>query len=149
MAALREKLTTIPGVEFGYTQPIQMRVDELISGVKSQIAVKVFGEDLEELAGLGEEVARILSSIEGAVDIKVEAVEGLGYLQIRMHRRRLSRMGISVAQVRKPDRDGDGWPGRHDRTRRGSPHERHPEIAPGVHLQGREPEESAARDSYR
>lgn len=100
VAALREKMATVPGVEFGYTQPIQMRVDELISGVKSQIAVKVFGEDLDELATLGRNVAGILGSVEGAVDIKVEAVEGLGYLEIRMHRRRLSRMGISVAQVR-------------------------------------------------
>ena len=100
VAALRQKMATVPGVEFGYTQPIQMRVDELISGVKSQIAVKVFGEDLDELATLGDEVARTLGAVEGAVDIKVEAVEGLGYLEIHMHRQRLSRLGISVAQVR-------------------------------------------------
>jgi cobalt-zinc-cadmium resistance protein CzcA len=100
VAALREKLGTVPGVEFGYTQPIQMRVDELISGVKSQIAVKVFGDDLEELAELGREVAGVLNGVEGAVDVKVEAVEGLGYLQIRMHRQRLSRLGISVARVK-------------------------------------------------
>ena len=100
VAALREKMATIPGVEFGYTQPIQMRVDELISGVKSQIAVKVFGDDLEELAELGTEVAGVLNGVEGAVDVKVEAVGGLGYLQIRMHRQRLSRLGISVARVK-------------------------------------------------
>jgi cobalt-zinc-cadmium resistance protein CzcA len=88
-------------VEFGYTQPIQMRVDELLSGVKSQIAVKVFGEDLQLLAGLGDEVSAVLESIPGAIDVKVEAVEGLGYLQITMHRRRLARLGISVANVRQ------------------------------------------------
>jgi len=98
--AIRAQLVEIPGVEFGYTQPIQMRVDELLSGVKSQIAVKVFGDDLHELAVVGEEIAGILDEIEGAVDIKVEAVEGLGYLQIEMNRRRLSRLGISVAAVR-------------------------------------------------
>jgi cobalt-zinc-cadmium resistance protein CzcA len=101
VAAIRAKLSTIPGVEFGYTQPIQMRVDELLSGVKSQIAIKVFGEDLHELAQLGDEAARIILGIRGAADVKVEAVEGLGYLQIDMDRRRLSRMGISVAQVRE------------------------------------------------
>jgi cobalt-zinc-cadmium resistance protein CzcA len=98
--AIRERMAEIPGVEFGYTQPIQMRVDELLSGVKSQIAVKVFGEDLETLVRLGDQVAAVLEGIDGAVDVKAEAVEGLGYLQITMHRRRLARLGISVAQVR-------------------------------------------------
>ena len=100
VAALRDKLDTVPGVEFGYTQPIQMRVDELISGVKSQIAVKIFGDDLQGLAGLGEQVAGVLRQVRGAVDVKVEAVEGLGYLQITMHRRRMARLGVSVAQLR-------------------------------------------------
>ncbi len=100
VAAIRERLNTIPGVEFGYTQPIQMRVDELLSGVKSQIAIKIFGEDLHELARLGDEASRIVSEVRGAADVKVEAVEGLGYLQIDMVRRRMARMGISVAQVR-------------------------------------------------
>ncbi len=99
--AIRHRMSEIPGVEFGYTQPIQMRVDELLSGVKSQIAVKIFGEDLHHLAQMGEEVAGLLEGIEGAVDVKVEAVEGLGYLQITMHRRRLARLGINVAQVRQ------------------------------------------------
>jgi cobalt-zinc-cadmium resistance protein CzcA len=77
-----------------------MRVDELLSGVKSQIAVKIFGDDLHELARLGDEVAALLESVPGTTDVKAEAVEGLGYLQITMHRRRLARLGISVAQVR-------------------------------------------------
>jgi len=98
--AIRNRMETIPGVEFGYTQPIQMRVDELLSGVKSQIAIKVFGEDLHELARVGDDIAAVLDTIEGTADVKVEAVEGLGYLQITMHRRRLSRLGVSVAQVR-------------------------------------------------
>jgi cobalt-zinc-cadmium resistance protein CzcA len=101
VAALREKLAEVPGVEFGYTQPIQMRVDEMLSGVKSQIALKVFGEDLDTLVDLGDRMAEVLESIPGAVDVKAEAVEGLGYLQITMHRRRLARLGVSVAQVRE------------------------------------------------
>ena len=78
-----------------------MRVDELVSGVKSQIALKVFGDDLDTLVDLGEQMAAVLKSVPGAVDVKVEAVEGLGYLQITMHRRRLARLGLSVAQVRE------------------------------------------------
>lgn len=99
--AIRQKMAEIPGIEFGYTQPIQMRVDELLSGVKSQIAVKIFGDDLSRLAQLGDQVAAVLESVEGAVDVKAEAVEGLGYLQITMHRRRMGRLGVSVAQVRE------------------------------------------------
>ncbi len=99
--AIRKKMTEIPGIDFGYTQPIQMRVDELLSGVKSQIAVKIFGDDLSRLAQLGDQVASVLRSVDGAVDVKAEAVEGLGYLQITMHRRRMARMGVSVAQVRE------------------------------------------------
>lgn len=99
--AIRKKMSEIPGIDFGYTQPIQMRVDELLSGVKSQIAVKIFGDDLSLLAQLGDQVAAVLQSVEGAVDVKAEAIEGLGYLQITMHRRRMARMGVSVAQVRE------------------------------------------------
>jgi len=98
--AIRSRLSTVPGVEFGYTQPIQMRVDELLSGVKSQIAVKIFGDDLQTLARVGDHVAEVLGGVRGAADIKVEAIEGLGYLQISMHRRQLARLGITVAQVR-------------------------------------------------
>lgn len=98
--AIREKLSAIPGVEFGFTQPIQMRVDELISGVKSQIAVKVFGDDLEEISAIGDEIAAVLQEVEGAVDVKAEAVEGSGYLQINMHRQQMARLGVSVAQLR-------------------------------------------------
>ena len=99
VTALRERLDNFPGVEFGYTQPIQMRVDELISGVKSQIAVKIFGDDLEQLATLADQAASLLAAIEGAVDVKSEPIEGLGYLEIRMDRQRLARFGIQVEQV--------------------------------------------------
>lgn len=99
VAAIRGKMEQIPGVELGYTQPIQMRVDELLSGVKSQIAFKIFGDDLEQLASLGERAAELLDGVAGTTDLKVEAVEGLGYLEILLHRQRLSRLGISVAQV--------------------------------------------------
>ena len=99
VAALRERLAAVPGVEFGYTQPIQMRVDELVSGVKSQIAVKIFGDDLEQLADLADQATVLLSAIDGAVDVKSEPIEGLGYLQIEIDRQSLARFGIQVDQV--------------------------------------------------
>jgi len=95
------ELEGIPGVEFGFTQPIQMRVDEPLSGVKSQIAVKIFGDDLPTLASLGGRVADLLRTVRGAADVKVEAIEGLGYLEITMQRQRMARLGVSVAQVRQ------------------------------------------------
>ena len=101
VSAIRERMAEIPGVEFGYTQPIQMRVDELLSGVKSQIAVKIFGEDLSQLADLGDRAVELLATVDGAVDLKAEAIEGLGYLEIRLHRRRLARLGLSVARVQE------------------------------------------------
>ncbi len=101
VAALRARLQELPGIEFGYTQPIQMRVDELLSGVKSQVAVKIFGEDLDHLVQLGDRVARLLETVPGAADVKAEAVEGLGYLHIRMQRQRMARMGVNVAQLRE------------------------------------------------
>ena len=99
VSAMRQRLENVPGVEFGYTQPIQMRVDELVSGVKSQIALKIFGEDLVELARLAERASEILAGIDGAVDIKSEPIEGLGYLDIQMDRQRMARLGIQVEQV--------------------------------------------------
>ncbi len=101
VAALRERLESIPGVEFGYTQPIQMRVDELISGVKSQVAVKIFGDDLDRLATLAEEATVLLQRIEGAVDVKTEPIEGLGYLEVKIDRQSLGRFGIRVEQVQQ------------------------------------------------
>ncbi|GAB4222052.1 MAG: CusA/CzcA family heavy metal efflux RND transporter [Acidobacteriota bacterium] len=100
VAFLRERLAEIPGVEFGFTQPIQMRVDEMLSGVKSQIALRIFGDDLGTLVRLADAAVEELERIPGAVDIKAEAVEGLGYLEIRMRRRRMARLGISVGDVR-------------------------------------------------
>jgi len=73
----------------------------LLSFVKSQIAVKIFGNDLTALADIGGRVADLLRGVKGAADVKVEAIEGLGYLQITMQRQRMARLGISVAQVRQ------------------------------------------------
>src|SRR5690606_4942034 len=67
-----EALEAIPGVTFGFQQPIQMRFNELISGVRQDVAVKIFGEDLDVLTGLSKQVAGITSSIEGARDLYVE-----------------------------------------------------------------------------
>ena len=99
VADLEAAATEIPGSNYEFTQPIQMRFNELISGVRSDVAVKVYGDDLEVLAQLGERIERVLSQVDGAADVKTEQVTGLPLLSINPDRERLARYGLSVADV--------------------------------------------------
>ncbi len=96
---MREALAELPGVASSFSQPIALRVDELVSGVKSAIGIKIFGEDLDVLKQKGDEVARVLTTVPGATDINVEKVSGLAYLQIEIDRARIARYGINVADI--------------------------------------------------
>ena len=95
-AVLQEK---VPTAGISFSQPIELRVSELISGVKSDIAIKLFGEDLEILSKKGAEIAQIVSKVSGAEDIKVEQVSGLPQLQIKPNREVIARYGINVADI--------------------------------------------------
>ena len=99
--AMRDSLEQIPGIAISFSQPIQQRVDELISGVKSQVAIKIFGPDLNILKDLGDQVKGVLQNIPGSVGIKASTVSGLGYLEISVNRNKASRYGISVAEVQR------------------------------------------------
>jgi heavy metal efflux system protein len=88
-----------PGIGFGFTQPIEMRFNELIAGVRSDIAVKLFGPDLEVLHDKGEEIIRVLSKIKGARDVKAEQVEGLPFLRIIPDRKEVARYGMNIRDV--------------------------------------------------
>jgi len=98
-AEIREVLTVLPGVNIVLSQPIAERVDEMVTGVRSQIAVKIFGNDLKELLVLSEQVSRILSSIQGARDIRIERLSGQQSLTIDIDRNAIARNGINVADV--------------------------------------------------
>lgn len=89
----------VPGVGIGFTQPIEMRFNELIAGVRSDVAVKIFGDDLTVLKKKGEEVARILRRIPGGQDVRVEQVAGLPVLRIQVNRQQIARYGINAADV--------------------------------------------------
>ena len=91
----------IPGNNYEFTQPIQMRFNELLSGVRADVAIKVFGDDIDELHGLGEEIAGVVGRIDGAQDVSVEQVTGLPVLQITPDRAALARLGLSVGDVQK------------------------------------------------
>jgi cobalt-zinc-cadmium resistance protein CzcA len=97
--AIRDKLKGLPGVELGISQPIAARVDEMVSGVRSQVAIKLFGDDLVQLKQTGDAIARTLASIKGATDLRVEAVSGQEYLTIDIDRAAIARFGINVEDV--------------------------------------------------
>ncbi len=99
VAKMREVVATIPGISVSFTQPIAMRVDELVSGVKSTIGIKIFGEDLDVLTAKGEAVARVLGKVRGATDVSVEKISGLAYLRIEIDRAKIARYGINVSDV--------------------------------------------------
>jgi len=96
---LEEKLASIPGNAFEISQPIQLRFNELISGVRSDLGVKVFGDDLTQLLKSGNEIAAVISSIEGAQGVKVEQVAGLPILSVEANRPALYRYGLNVEDV--------------------------------------------------
>jgi cobalt-zinc-cadmium resistance protein CzcA len=96
---VRHRLGKIPGIAFGLSQPIAMRVDELVSGVRSQLAVKLFGDDLDILRTKGDEIARVLRQVKGMSDLRVEQVSGLYYLKLDINRSMVARHGINVANI--------------------------------------------------
>lgn len=98
---IRENLEEIPGILFSISQPIALRVDELISGVKSQLAVKIFGEDMEVLNQKASEIQTILNKQAGAVDVKSEQTTGFGYLQIELNRTEIARYGLNVDEIQQ------------------------------------------------
>jgi cobalt-zinc-cadmium resistance protein CzcA len=91
----------IPGVGFGFTQPVKMRLDELISGVRSDLAVKVFGDDPDVNRETAERVAAAMGRVPGTAEVFVETTSGQGYLSVRMNRTALARYGIPVEEVRQ------------------------------------------------
>ncbi|HKQ24883.1 MAG TPA: CusA/CzcA family heavy metal efflux RND transporter [Burkholderiales bacterium] len=99
--AMQAALEQIPGNNYEFTQPIQMRFNELISGVRSDVAVKVFGDDLDVLLKNGEEIAEVLEKVPGAADVKVEQISGLPVLTVKIDRPKVSRYGLNVADVQE------------------------------------------------
>ncbi len=99
VAAMQAELADIPGLRFSFSQPIALRVNELISGVKGDLAVKVFGPDLGVLKDFSDRAAAVLRAIEGAADVKVEPVAGMRQLDIVIDRAAAARHGIRVADI--------------------------------------------------
>ncbi|WP_426491510.1 CusA/CzcA family heavy metal efflux RND transporter [Hymenobacter sp. 102] len=98
---MAEALSVIPGVTFGFQQPIQMRFNELISGAKQDVVLKIYGEDLQQLARYAEQAARLVRQVEGAEDVYVEQVTGLPQIVVKLDRNRLARFGLNAEDVNR------------------------------------------------
>ncbi|MDR8525270.1 efflux RND transporter permease subunit [Shewanella fidelis] len=96
---MEQKLNVYPGLLFTFSQPIATRVDELLSGVKAQLAIKIFGPDLDVLSERGQVLTDLVAQIPGAVDVSLEQVSGEAQLVVRPKRDQLARYGISVDEV--------------------------------------------------
>lgn len=99
--AMEEKFAGYPGVQFNFSQPIANRVDELLSGVKAQLAIQLFGDDLDQLVTTANQIERTVSAVAGAADVQVEQVTGQPQLQIKIDRAAIARYGINVDDVQE------------------------------------------------
>ncbi|HSP82350.1 MAG TPA: CusA/CzcA family heavy metal efflux RND transporter, partial [Gillisia sp.] len=95
----KEALAVIPGMDVEFTQPIEMRFNELITGVRADIAIKVFGEDLTVLSDKAHEIERLIRNVEGAADIIVEKVEGLPQMNVKYDRSKIARYGLNISDL--------------------------------------------------
>lgn len=96
---IKKELEIIPNMEIEFTQPIEMRFNELISGTRSDVAVKIFGEDLAILAEKAEQIKHAISNVEGASDIIVEKIDGLPQMAVTYDRKRIAQYGLNISDV--------------------------------------------------
>ena len=98
---ISKAVQTIPGNNYEFTQPIQMRFNELISGIRADLAVKIFGDDRAILSEIADEIAHILETVPGSADVAVEQVSGLSTLSVDIKRNELARYGLNISEVQE------------------------------------------------
>ncbi|PCH76939.1 MAG: CusA/CzcA family heavy metal efflux RND transporter [Flavobacteriaceae bacterium] len=96
---IKEKLAVIPGVNYEFSQPLELRFNELMTGVRQDVAIKLFGEDLDILAIYAEKMAEIIGKVPGVADMKVEATKGLPQMTVRYDRQKLAQYGLNVQDL--------------------------------------------------
>ncbi|UXP31590.1 CusA/CzcA family heavy metal efflux RND transporter [Reichenbachiella agarivorans] len=96
---MSEALEVIPGVNFGFQQPIQMRFNELMTGVRQDVAIKIYGENLDDLSDYAMQIGQLASGVEGAVDMYVEEVTGVPQIVINYKRDQLAKFGLNIQEV--------------------------------------------------
>lgn len=100
-AEIEKKLNEVPGQGYNFSQPIEMRFSELVSGVKADVGIKVFGEDLDILRQKSEEIREVVAALPGAADVEVEQVDPIPVLQINIDRSVIARYGVSINEVQE------------------------------------------------
>lgn len=98
---MKEAVQVVPGINFEFTQPIEMRFNELITGVREDVAVKLFGDDLDVLADKAQEIGSLISSIDGVADMKVEATKGLPQMTVVYNRNKIAQYGLHISDLNK------------------------------------------------
>ena len=101
VAAIEKRVSDVPGNNYEFTQPIQMRFNELISGVRSDLGIKIFGDDLDTLLALANKVQSVVQRVPGAADVRTEQVSGLPMLTVKPSRAALARYGITLAELQE------------------------------------------------
>ncbi len=96
---INEKISVIPGVNYVYTQPVELRFNELLTGVREDVAIKLYGEDLDILASKAQEMAKIIGSVEGAADVRVEATSGLPQITVNYNRAKIAQYGLNIKKL--------------------------------------------------
>ncbi|MFC7299503.1 efflux RND transporter permease subunit [Herminiimonas aquatilis] len=101
LSAMQQAVAKVPGNNYEFTQPIQMRFNELISGVRSDVAVKVFGDDMATMNETADQISDVLSGVSGAADVKVDQTTGLPMLTVQIDREKVARFGVNVGDVQE------------------------------------------------
>ncbi len=96
---MKEKVSVLPGVNFEFTQPIEMRFNELLTGVREDVSVKLYGEDLDVLAAKAQEMAKIIATVDGTADLRVEATKGLPQMTVQYNRKKIAQYGLNVHEL--------------------------------------------------
>lgn len=97
--AIRQVMNDIPGINYGFTQPIEMRISEMLTGVRGDVAIKIFGTDIAELDVLAQQITTLMNAIEGAEDVRTSENSGVQYLQVVIDRLAAGRLGLSVNEL--------------------------------------------------
>jgi len=101
IAQMQKALKNVPGNNYEFTQPMEMRFNELISGIRSDVAVKVFGDDIQVMNSTAEDISHVLAGIQGGEDVKVEQTTGLPILTVNIDRQKVARLGVNLADVQE------------------------------------------------
>ncbi len=96
---LRDVMSQYPGVDYGFTQPIEMRISEMLTGSRGDVALKIFGPDLQQLGDLAQRISAVVSAVPGAQDLLTQSTDGVAYLRVKINPQAAGRAGLAVADV--------------------------------------------------